>query len=360
MAITELRTPAGAPWVRPLRGRLDRLTVESERLAGNPLGDPSQRPLYVYSSPGVAGGDVREATSVYMLQGFSGQVDGWLSRTPFELNTVERLDALYALDPDELGSRCPEAVIVFADAWTSLGGSQFLNSSATGPYLDYICDEIVPFIDGRYPTAAQPARRAVAGHSSGGYGAMVLPMLRPDTFGALASRAGDALFENCYQHDFPRAARVLRDRFDGSYPRLLAAVRTAESFDWDTFGAPLNAYAMAAAYSPDPARPGGVLLPFDTRTGRLIDDVWRLWLDHDPVRMAPRYGEALKGLRYVHVEAGRADEYFLDLGAQAFSDALSALGVAHRFDLFDGRHGGTSYRHPTAVRGLLEALEPSP
>jgi hypothetical protein len=359
MAITELEEPAGAPWERPLRGRLDRLTVESELLAGNPLGDPARRPLYVYSSPGVADGDVRDVTSIYMLQGFSGQVDGWLSRTPFELNTVERLDALYALDPDELGLRCPEAVIVFVDAWTALGGSQFLNSSATGPYLDYICDEIVRFIDGRYPTAAEPARRAVAGHSSGGYGAMVLPMLRPEVFGALASRAGDALFENCYQHDFPQAARVLRDRFDGSYERLLETVRAAESFDWDTFGAPLNAYAMAAAYSPDPTRPGGVLLPFDTRTGRLIDDVWQLWLDHDPVRMAPRYGEALKGLRCVYIDAGRSDEYFLDLGAQAFSDALSALGVDHRFDLFDGRHGGTSYRHPTAVRALLEALEPS-
>jgi hypothetical protein len=327
MAIHELREPAGAPWERPLRGRLDRLTVESELLAGNPLGDPARRPLYVYSSPGVADGDVTQVSSVYLLQGFSGQLDTWVSRTAFELNAVERLDALYVADPDELGLRCPAAVVVFVDAWTSLGGSQFLNSSATGPYLDYICDEIVPFIDGRYPTAAQAGRRAVTGHSSGGYGAMVLPMLRPDVFGALASRAGDALFENCYQHDFPQAA--------------------------------LNAYAMAAAYSPDPDRPGGVLLPFDTRTGRLIDEIWELWLAHDPVRMAPRCADALRGLRYIYLDAGRSDEYFLDLGAQAFSDALSALGVDHRLDLFDGHHGGTSHRSPGVVRALLEALAPS-
>jgi hypothetical protein len=359
MAIHELREPAGAPWERPLRGRLDRLTVESELLAGNPLGDPARRPLYVYSSPGVADGDVTQVSSVYLLQGFSGQLDTWVSRTAFELNAVERLDALYVADPDELGLRCPAAVVVFVDAWTSLGGSQFLNSSATGPYLDYICDEIVPFIDGRYPTAAQAGRRAVTGHSSGGYGAMVLPMLRPDVFGALASRAGDALFENCYRHDFPQAARILRDRFDGSYERLLEAVRGADRFDWDTLGAPLNAYAMAAAYSPDPDRPGGVLLPFDTRTGRLIDEIWELWLAHDPVRMAPRCADALRGLRYIYLDAGRSDEYFLDLGAQAFSDALSALGVDHRLDLFDGHHGGTSHRSPGVVRALLEALAPS-
>ena len=89
----------------------------------------------------------------------------------------------------------PDALVVFVDAWTSLGGSQFLNSTANGPYLDYICDEIVPFVDARYPTVAGREHRAVLGGSSGGYGAMVVPMLRPDVFGAFASHAGDALFD---------------------------------------------------------------------------------------------------------------------------------------------------------------------
>jgi hypothetical protein len=39
----------------------------------------------------------------------------------------------------------PPALIVFVDASTSWGGSQFLNSSSTGRYLDYLCDEVVPF-----------------------------------------------------------------------------------------------------------------------------------------------------------------------------------------------------------------------
>jgi S-formylglutathione hydrolase FrmB len=355
VAIRALNEPPGAPWERPLRGRLDRLTVESELLAGNPLGDPARRPLYVYSSPGVVAGSATDVASVYMLQGFSGQLDAWLSRTPFELNTLERFDALFG----DAERPCPEAVIVFVDAWTSLGGSQFLNSSANGRYLDYVCDEIVPFIDGHYPTAAQAPRRGVAGKSSGGYGAMVLPMLRPDVFGALASHAGDALFENCYPHDFPQAARVLRDRYDGSYERFLEAVRAAETFDWGSFAAPLNAYAMAAAYSPDPDQPGKVMLPFELRTGRLIEEIWELWLAHDPVRMAPRYAEALRGLKFIYLDAGRSDEYFLDLGAQAFSDELSALDVAHSFDLFDGRHGGIAYRYPVAVRALLQSLAPS-
>ena len=42
----------GAPWDRPLAGMLDRITVHSELLEDNPLGDPARRPLYVYRSPG--------------------------------------------------------------------------------------------------------------------------------------------------------------------------------------------------------------------------------------------------------------------------------------------------------------------
>ena len=53
-----------------------------------------------------------------------------------------------------------------------------------------MCDEVVPFVDARYPTLAAREHRGVSGKSSGGYGALVLSLLRPDLFGALASHAG--------------------------------------------------------------------------------------------------------------------------------------------------------------------------
>jgi hypothetical protein len=350
MSLRQTDEPLGPPWRRPLAGRFDQLVVESELLAGNPLGDPTQRPLYVYSSPGVAAGTATDVSCVHVLQGFSGQLDGWLARKPFEPLFVERLDAMFAVGDS------PEAVVVFVDAWTSLGGAQFLNSAATGNYMDYLCDEVVPFVDARYPTVPTRERRAVTGHSSGGYGALVLPMLRPDTFGALVAHAPDTLFEACYTMDFPHAVRVLRDHYDGSYEKLLADLAQADRFDWGRWGEALNAYAMAAAYSPDPDHPGRVLLPFDTATGKLIPEIWELWLEHDPVRMAPRYVEQLRGLRHIHVEAGRSDEYMLDVGSAAFSAELRALEVEHSFELFDGPHGGMSYRYAPAIRRLLLAL----
>lgn len=338
MALVQVDGPLGAPWERPLRGRFERLAIESELLRDNPLGDPARRPLYVYRSPGCS--DAEQVPSVYLLQGYSGQLDAWLARKPFEPNIVERLDEMFA------AGECPDAVIVFVDAWTAIGGSQFINSSGTGRYMDYLCDEVVPFIDERYPVSRN---RGVSGHSSGGYGAIVTSMLRPDVFSAFASHAGDALFEYCYLPEFPLVARALRDHFEGSFEVMLDQVREADAFNWSRFGAALSAYAMAAAYSPGQ-------LPFDIPTGRLVDDVWQQWLSWDPVRMASEHAEALRSMRRIYLDAGRRDEYFLDLGAQALAAELTRLEIEHTLELFDGGHGGVSHRYPSAVAELVRAL----
>ena len=346
--IREVEGPAGAPWERPLHGVLDRLVVESDALADNPLGDPSIRPLYVYRPPGVELDHPRALPSVYVIQGYTGQLDMWFTRQPFEPNMIERLDAMFA------AGECPDAIVVFVDAWTSFGGSQFLNSTGTGRYLDYLCDEVVAFVDGKYPTAAAREHRGLSGKSSGGYGAMVVPMLRPDVFGALASHAGDALFECCYLPEFPKSARMLRDEFDGSWDTFLERFVQSPRWEWVTL---IEIYGYAAAYSPDPARPGRALIPYDA-DGRLLDDVWAQWLSRDPVRMAPAHADALRSLRRIYLDAGKRDEYFLDLGAQAFAAELDKLGVERTLELFDGTHARLTYRYPGAIRELVLAIEP--
>jgi hypothetical protein len=350
MALREVEGPAGAPWERPMHGTLDRLVVESELLASNPLGDPARRPLYVYRPPGVELDHPRALPAVYVIQGYTGQLDLWLNRVAFEPTMIERIDAMFA------AGDCPDALIVFVDCWTSYGGSQFLNSAALGRYQDYLCDECVPFIEARYPALADRESRGLTGKSSGGYGAMVVPMVRPDVFSALASHAGDALFEACYAPWFPETARKLRDEFDGSYEVFFQRLANADHMDWSSLGTPLEMYGYAAAYSPDPSSPGKALLPFEIATGRLHDDVWALWLDKDPVRMARPSADALRSMRRIYLDAGRSDEFFLDLGAQAFAAELDALGVPYTLDLFAGTHGGLIYRYPGAIRELVLAL----
>jgi hypothetical protein len=352
MSLRERDGAAGAPWDRPLHGMLDKLVVESELLTGNPLDDPAHRPLWIYLPPGVERQHPKPLPSVYVIQGYTGQLDMWANRVAFEPTFLERLDHLFA------SGECPDAIVVMVDAWTSYGGSQFVDSTSTGPYMSYLCDEVVPFVDERYPTLAHRDHRGLTGKSSGGYGAMVVPMLRPDVFGALASHAGDALFEACYAGEFPLAARMLRDDFEGSYEVFFERLTAADRIDFDRLAAPLEIYGCAACYSPDPAAPGKALLPFEIDTGRRIDDVWEQWLAWDPVRMAPAHADSLRSMKRIYLDAGKADQYYLDLGATAFAKEVDRAGAQCTLELFEGTHSGLTYRYPGAIRELVIALAP--
>lgn len=337
----------GPPWRRPLRGHLDELVVDSVALRGNPLGDPAVRPLWVYTPPGVASGD--RLPVIYLVQGFTGQVDMLGSHRAYRPSVVELIDELFGDDT------VPRCLVAMVDCWTSLGGSQFVDSPGTGRYHTYLCDEVVPFVDAHLATVADRDHRAITGHSSGGYGAMITPMLRPDVFGALATHAGDALFELCYWKDVPLVVRTLRDSYGGSYEAFLSDVRTRPMMTRAGDAELINMWAMAAAYSAD--EDGTVNLPFDTASGQMIPGVWERWLAHDPVRMVPLHADALRSLRGIYIDAGTRDEYHLDLGAAGFREALAAIGVTDVFfELFPAGHGGTEYRYPIAMRYLAEHI----
>ncbi|MDQ1397236.1 MAG: hypothetical protein QOG64_2495 [Acidimicrobiaceae bacterium] len=338
------------PWSVEPAGRFEEIAVESAALAGNPLGDPAERPLVVYLPPGYDESD-RRYPSIYVIQGFTGQVDMWRNRRAFRATFPEALDELFAR------GQAPPCIVVFVDAWTSLGGSQFVDSPGTGRYHTYLCEDVVPFVDQRYRTMADREHRGIAGKSSGGFGAMITPILRPDLWGGLATHAGDALFELCYPPDFGPFARVVTRQYDGSVERF-----------WEDFGSRpsdkpsdftiINTWAMASCYSAE--ADGRVLLPFDIATAQLIPEVWDRWLAWDPVRMVPDHTDAVQSLRAVWIDAGRSDEYFLDLGAEAFRRALATAGVAEEvvhFELFDGKHGGTDWRYPLSLAFLAERLQ---
>jgi S-formylglutathione hydrolase FrmB len=340
------------PWGSELAGRVDEHVFESDVLRGNPLGDPHERPLWVYLPPRYED-ESRRYPSIYVIQGLTGQLDMWRNRMPFRRNFPELADELFAT------GESPPALLVYVDCWTSLGGSQFLDSPGTGRYHTYLCEEVIPWIDERYRTLAAPDHRGITGKSSGGYGAMVTPMLRPDLFGGLATHAGDALFENCYLPEFRETTRALRDEYDGSYERFWEDFRSRPAMSKDTDHVLLDSWCMAACYSAD--EDGTVRLPFDPATGKLIDEIWERWLEKDPVRMVARHAEALRGMKAIYIDAGKRDEWYLDLGADAFRRELEAIGVTDTvfLELFDATHMAIEYRYPLGVRYLAERLTPA-
>ncbi len=340
------------PWSADLAGRIDEHVVTSELLRGNPLGDPYERPLQVYLPPGYDDDPQRHYPAVYVIQGFAGNVAMWQNRSPWRQPFPENADALFA------GGAAPPAIVVYVDAWTRYGGSQFVDSPGTGRYHSYLCDEIVPWVDAHYRTQSEPASRAIMGKSSGGFGAMITPMLRPDLFGALATHAGDSLYEYCYIPGFATAVRQLR-RYDGDIWRWWEDFTSRVAFTREEDMSLVGLLGVAACFS---ARAdGSVDLPFDPATGVIRPAVWQRWLDWDPVRMVPEYAEALRGQRAIWVDAGTRDEFHLDLGASAFRAALTDIGVADEvvhFELFEAGHGGIDYRYPMSLAWLCSRMTP--
>lgn len=319
----------------------------SERLKDNPLGDPPERTLPIYLPPGYAEATERRYPSIYWLHGFTGTGLSALNRNPWVPSLPEIADALIEREA------APPFILVMVDGFTKYGGSQFLNSSATGPYEDYLIDEVVPFVDRTYRTLARREARGVDGKSSGGYGALMLGMRHPEVFGCVASHSGDLYFEYCYKPDFPKFLTTLA-RY-GSVPAFLKAFLAMPKKSGEMVTA-INIAAMAMAYSPNPASPDGFDLPFDLATGELRPEVWQRWVEHDPVFLAPRYAEALRGMKVLYFECGARDEYHLQFGARILAQRLRRLGVPHEHQEFDDSHTNTNYRYRESLGRLARGL----
>ena len=338
------------PWSADLAGRIDERVISSELLRGNPLGDPHERPLLVYLPPGYDNEPGRRYPAVYVIQGYTGNVAMWRNRTPYRLPFPEAADAVFA------DGQVPPAIVVYVDAWSKYGGSQFVDSPGTGRYHSYLCDEVVAWVDARYRTIPDAAHRAIMGKSSGGFGAMITPMLRPDLFGALATHAGDTLYEHCYLPSFAAAVRHLR-RYDGDIWRWWEGFSSRVAFTKEEDAPLLEVLGPAACFSAQPD--GTVDLPFDPVTGVLRPAVWQRWLDWDPVRMIPQYAGVLRSLRGIWIDAGTRDEWFLDIGASAVHQALGKAGVPAeviRFELFEASHMAIDYRYPLSLAWLCQRI----
>lgn len=315
------------------------LEFESRVLRGNPLDDPRVRRTPVYLPPSYPKG---RYPVIFMLTGFTGFGEMLIQRGAWSESLPERLDRLVRT------KKMGEAIVVMPDCFTRLGGSQYLNSSATGRYEDHVVRELVPHIDQRYRTNG---RRAVIGKSSGGYGAMVLGMRHPDVFHALACHSGDMYFEYCYQADFPKAVDILRKH--GGVRRFLQAWEKMPKRLAGNLHAAVNTIAMAACYSP---RGTSFDLPFDEKTGEIRTAVWKRWKSLDPIQMLDRHAGNLKRLDGVFVDCGTRDQFALHHGARIFAAKARRLGVRLLHEEFDDDHSSISYRYDRSLPLLLRYL----
>jgi enterochelin esterase family protein len=333
------------------QGRTVIEAFDSSVLKGNPAGDPHVRRVPVYLPPSYDRTPERRYPVVFVLSGFTGRGRMLLNDNPWSPALDDRMDRAIA-------DGCEEMILVMPDCFTRFGGSQYVDSTATGRYQDHIVHELVPWIDGRYRTLASRDHRGVAGKSSGGYGALVLGMKHAATFGAIACHSGDICFDYCYRPDIAKCCAAIQR--GGGLASWMSKFESGVQKKTDDLHV-LNILAMAACYSPNPATPPfGIDLPIDLGSGRWREDVWRRWLEHDPLHLVERHFEALRSLKLVYLDCGTRDEWSLHLGARLLVERFRQMRIDHEYLEFDDGHMNVSYRYDVSLPKLVQALTARP
>jgi enterochelin esterase-like enzyme len=336
------------PFVRP-KGRVEVIEVASDALKNNVLGDPATRSVAVYLPEHYDESDETYPLMVDIV-GFTGSGFAHTGWKAFQENVPQQVDRLIA------DGKMGPVVVAFPDCFTSLGGNQYINSSAMGNWEDFLCDEMVPALEQQLRLKSGPEHRAIFGKSSGGYGSIIHGMRRADTWGAIACHSGDMDFELCYRGDFPGVLRALAN-YDGNIRAFVEKVHGGKKVGGGDFHN-LMMLAMAATYDPDPQAPFGIQLPVTADTCELIDERWQQWLAWDPVRLVdqPEVQANLKSLKGLFIDCGSKDQYNLVYGARQLKKKLESLGIDHRYEEFPDNHSTIDYRMDVSLPYLYEAI----
>jgi S-formylglutathione hydrolase FrmB len=288
----------------PAAPRLEVLELASRALKHNPLGDPVTRRVAVFVPDPATNG--MPLPIVYYLPGFGGSSENTIKDPSRFLKTTE-----------ELAQAGTPVVVVVVDAKTRWGGSQYLNSPAQGNYADYICDEIVPLVEHRYGIAPGATNRIIAGHSSGGFGALRLGLLRPRLFGGVVALSPDSYFEISHRYLVTKPSVT-----NLSPAELTALIKAPPGTPPPKDGDLKYALALSAAYAPRGRWHPGEFEWLCDEWGQVREKVWQRWLDNDPLIIVQKNRHAFRDPQAIYVEGPTEDAYKANLGARKIYEIL--------------------------------------
>jgi S-formylglutathione hydrolase len=303
--------------------RVDAHVVDAPSLAGNLIGDATEKRVLVYVPPGYDEATDQRYPVVYLLHGIFDSPDLWVDY----YNLPAMLDRMIE------GDRLPPAIVVMPDGGNHLGGGFYRDSPVSGNWAGFIADDLTAYIDQQYRTEARREARAVAGHSMGGYGAIHLAMERPDVFG-IAYAMSPCCLEPI--EDIGQSNDVWR--------------RAAEVESWDEIGAAAEArdfwlvgsMGILTAFSPAPESPPMfVALPFGVlRDERVvIEPVFNEYRARFPIYRLDDHWQALASLEGLALDYGVGDQFsHIPVGTRRLSERLAELRVPHVLDVYYGDH----------------------
>ena len=294
------------------------ISFTSKVLAGNPLKDPAERNIFVIKPKTVT---KARLPLVLYLPGFGGSSDD-VAKHPAEWeDLVKRLhDA--------------KANVVFAvvDGRNRYGCSQYINSASSGRYLDYECDELVPFLEEQFHCGGRGGNRIVVGHSSGGFGALRVGMARQGEFGGVVALSPDSYFDVTHKPLTLDAGtkKIGLAKIQKMGPPDLGPQDGLE-------GEAGYCLALSADYAPKADGSGQFEWLYDAN-GNYREDVYKLWLDNDPAVMAAASKRPFGRGQRVYLDGANEDDFKANLGAQQVADGLKNKRVTYTLSFPPGHH----------------------
>lgn len=310
----------------------DKGTVRTDTIVSAVLGysvthENRKRAVSIYLPPGYATGNKRYPV-LYLLHGIGDNNMDFMDDSLKSYGSVEEL-----MDKGIASHRLKPMIIVTPNEKTNFYGSFYTNSASTGNWEDFTVKELVGYMDRNYRTIPKSGSRAIAGHSMGGYGALMLAMKHPDVF-SVAYGMNSALIG--FVGDFSAGDEQMRKFVEAK--TFADFDRLYKNKDYIAVGA----LTVAQAFSPNPAHPPFYAdKPYKEKGGKIVPNplAYKEWEAHDVVHMAPHYITNLLKLKAIQFDSGTEDAYtFIPVNNRLFSKKLTELHVPHQFEEYNGDH----------------------
>jgi len=306
----QTQVPAVVPGAA--KARVETIKVHSRQIQGNLLGTPADREVIVVLPPSYGRERARRYPVVYALHGYSIGADQWIK----EIHLPQTAEGAFA-------QGTPEMIIVLPSSKNVYNGAFYSNSVTTGNFENFIADELIDYVDAHYRTLARPESRGLVGHSMGGYGASRIGIRRAERYGALY------LMSPCCQ-----SASDARG-ITAEQVAQLQALPSAQASSSLPFGL-RGTLALAAAWSPNPARPPlFVDLPVDS-SGKERRDILAKWAANAPLAFLDQYAWKVRRYRAIGLDVGDKDGLLED--TRRMHEALRSLGISSTFEVYQGDH----------------------
>lgn len=307
--------------------KLESLEIHSQVLKKTPWGTKAERfhPLLVPKTKAPKQG----WPVVWWLAGFTGNGTKQLGFKGFETNMAEDLDRWVS------EKSVPPCILVFVDAWTPWGGSQFINSKSMGAMEDHLMTELLPALHAAYSVDRSHKKWTVAGGSSGGFGALHLASEFPEIFPQLAAVAPDSFFKMSLLPEILLALPQIKRM--GGVGKAYELLSKGKFFRQKNAHSVLNALAMGLCYAPT-SNGRDIQWPIHPRTGIVDTKKWKKFEDWDPIHFLQKRKLRTKKIRRAFLAAGSFDQFHLQYGTAQIADVLKKLGVKTKYVEFEGDH----------------------